>query len=113
MPEDSPQDLEEVNDEALDEAFAATEAATVDILGNVDDEIKRLSSQDRSRIAKIIVWLFFVTCIATLAFIAAATFWGGAEWATGAELMITILSSIILPVVTLVIGYYFGAETKQ
>jgi hypothetical protein len=104
---------DEVNEEALDQAWVDSEASTEGIHGDVDAEIKRLLSQDRSRIAKTIVWLFSITCIGTLIFIAAATFWGAAEWATGAELMITILSSIILPVVTLVIGYYFGAETKQ
>ena len=113
MSESLSEELEEVNDEALDKAFEARTTVTEGIQGSVDDEIKRLSSQDRSRIAKIIVWLFFATCIGTLIFIAVATFAKVAEWATGAELMITVLSSIILPVVTLVIGYYFGAESKQ
>jgi hypothetical protein len=29
------------------------------------------------------------------------------------EQLLTVLSSVVLPVVTLVIGYYFGSETKD
>jgi hypothetical protein len=32
------------------------------------------------------------------------------KWEEPAKLFLTILSSVLLPVVTLVIGYYFGKE---
>lgn len=97
----------------LDEEFAAIRSTLTEAQESVEDYMARLQGEDRSRIAKLIVWLFVVACIGALGFIALAALFGVAQWDAGAERMITILSSIILPVVTLVIGYYFGSETKQ
>jgi hypothetical protein len=44
-------------------------------------------------------------------FVAIGTlFKGWAEWKDAAKFFIDLLSSVLLPVVTLVIGYYFGKE---
>lgn len=80
---------------------------------SVEDQLRRLQAQDRSRIAKLIVWLFALSCGAALLFVIASVWWKVAGWTDGAEQVITILSSIILPVVTLVIGYYFGSEQNR
>ncbi|MEX2628737.1 MAG: hypothetical protein WD341_02280 [Tistlia sp.] len=54
-------------------------------------------------------------CLGTVAFILVAVWTGFAtsDWDTGAERLIQLLSSVILPVVTLVIGYCFGTETNR
>lgn len=98
---------------AFEEELGEIEDYVADVQESVDDYIIRLQSEDRSRIAKLIVWLFLIACLGTLSFIAIAVLRSGTGWEPGAEQMVTVLSSVILPVVTLVIGYYFGAETKQ
>ena len=49
------------------------------------------------------VWIVFATTVGTYFF----------DWnklVEPAKFLMTILSSVMLPVVTLVIGYYFGSE---
>ena len=75
-------------------------------------------SQDRSFIANTIVVLFFICCVAVIVYLIVVTFVGSDVAAGGmapdaaSGRMIDLLSSIVLPVVTLVIGYYFGKETR-
>lgn len=104
--------------QSVEQVIQDAEKFFTDVQNTVDEYLKRLQGEDRSRIAKLIVWLFVFACLGTLIFVAFASFKAVADgttakWADGAEMMITVLSSVILPVVTLVIGYYFGAETKQ
>lgn len=67
-------------------------------------------TKDRSLIAKLVVGLFCLASLLALIFL----WWGAGRenlpWDVAAEKLIQLLSSIILPVVTLVIGYYFGTE---
>ncbi|MFQ5776039.1 MAG: hypothetical protein ACE5GS_16080 [Kiloniellaceae bacterium] len=104
---------EETGSATVDEEFGAIEEFVTDVQESADDYIARLLSEDRSRIAKLIVWLFLIACLGTLGFIVVSVLWSVGGWEIGAERMATILSSVILPVVTLVIGYYFGTETRQ
>ena len=104
--------------QSVDQAIQDAEKFFIDVQDTADEYLKRLQGEDRSRIAKLIVWLFVFACLGTLIFVAFASFEtvpkdSVLKWPDGAEMMITVLSSVILPVVTLVIGYYFGAETKQ
>ncbi len=76
------------------------------------ESAKRLQAQDRSHIAKLIVWLFLIVCIGTAVFFGVASLFSLASWESAGENLLTLLSSVILPVVTLVIGYYFGSEQR-
>jgi hypothetical protein len=96
----------------LGEAIQDVENFFSEVQDTADDYLARLQGKDRSFIAKLIVWLFVFACLGSLIYVAYATIETVADWSAGAEIMITVLSSVILPVVTLVIGYYFGAETK-
>jgi hypothetical protein len=67
---------------------------------------------DRSLIAKLVVWSF----VCLIAFVVIAIVSGTiyfCDWnkiAEPAKFLMTILGSVMLPVVTLVIGYYFGSK---
>lgn len=76
---------------------------------SAEDEQLRQRSRDRSEIARIIVWLFAGSFLLVLPAIA----WQTKKWdAVGAQL-IDLLSSVLLPVLTLVIGYNFGTEQQN
>lgn len=110
-------DNDTIDPEEVDREFRELEALVEEASESVDESERRLQSEDRSKIAKRIVWLFIAACSGILLFIAIAVFWrpDGAVvgWEEAAKQMVVILSSVILPVVTLVIGYYFGSENKQ
>jgi uncharacterized membrane protein len=66
---------------------------------------------DRSLIAKLVVWAFVVLMGVVVIIVAYGTFAIGWEkLVEPAKFLLSILGSVMLPVVTLVIGYYFGKE---
>lgn len=66
---------------------------------------------DRSAIAKIIVWAFVILMGVVVVIVACGTLIIGWEkLSEPAKFLASILGSVLLPVVTLVIGYYFGKE---
>jgi len=72
----------------------------------------RQQADDRSHIAKLIVWSFVgLMTFVVLAIVAGVLYFS--DWnkvAEPAKFLMAILSSVMLPVVTLVIGYYFGSK---
>ena len=95
----------------LDAALVASEQARGDKQQTLEDYRSRLQADDRSRIAKIIVWAFVILMgwVVLAATVGAALFdWN--DLTEPAKYLMAILSSVMLPVVTLVIGYYFGKE---
>lgn len=82
----------------------------------VDDEIRRQRAKDQSRIAWVIIWAFvaaiggiFLLVLGQL-LVTGANTGTNAGWKEPAEFLVNIVSSVLLPVVTLVLGYYFGKE---
>ena len=78
-----------------------------------DDRIKGQQADDRSHIAKLIVWAFVILLGFVVVAVIAALFFFSGDWdkiAEPAKVLVTLLSSVLLPVVTLVIGYYFGSK---
>lgn len=77
-----------------------------------DTRLKNQQADDRSYIAKVIVIAFVVLiAVVVVAAIAGLAYWG--DWnkiSEPAKFLMTILGSVMLPVVTLVIGYYFGSK---
>jgi uncharacterized membrane protein len=77
----------------------------------LEEYAQRRQRDDRSLIAKLIVYSFvgmigFVVAVFTVAVLFKA--WN--DMAEAAKFLMAVLSSVLLPVVTLVIGCYFGKE---
>ena len=68
--------------------------------------------KDQSKIALVIIWTFVGMIAAIFVMVIAATFLEPASglWTAPASFLFKILSQLMLPVVTLVLGYYFGME---
>ncbi len=95
----------------LESEFAAAEEAVEERNAALSDRLARQQADDRSAIAKVIVYAF-VVLMAWLVVAVTLGMWL-LDWqaiSEAAKFLMTILSSVMLPVVTLVIGYYFGAE---
>jgi hypothetical protein len=81
----------------------------------VSEQARRRETEDRSQIARIIIWTFALTVGGFFLFAAivgvAGTSLGGNDWKAAAELVVEVLKSVLLPVVTLVLGFYFGRQS--
>jgi uncharacterized membrane protein len=96
----------------LDQVLAATEKNVEQSQRALEQYAQRRQQDDRSLIAKLIVIVFVGLVIVVVGILSYALFHFGA-WAPveeAAKFLVAILSSVLLPVVTLVIGYYFGKE---
>lgn len=95
----------------LDAEIRAVEVQANQGAKAVDDRLARQQADDRSLIAKIIIFVFvgLVVLVVIAAIIGAYLF----DWEYLVEpgkFLMGILGSVMLPVVTLVIGYYFGTK---
>ncbi len=70
-----------------------------------------LADEDRSWIARLIVRGFIAAVFAYLLFLAVQGITSGA-WVQPAAHAEEMIKTIVVPVVTLVLGYYFGQSTK-
>jgi len=95
----------------LEQAFQATQRNVDESREAVEVYAQRRQQDDRSLIAKLIVYAFVALIALVVVIVAVGTFTGNWDkWVEPAKFFLTILSSVLLPVVTLVIGYYFGKE---
>lgn len=96
----------------IDSQIAATEELVRQSQKALEDRNKRLQADDRSHIAKLIIWAFvLLMAMVVLAVAAGFAFFGSWDKVSEpAKFLMAILSSVMLPVVTLVIGYYFGSK---
>jgi hypothetical protein len=95
----------------LDAAIEATEQQAAQGAKALQDRIQRQQADDRSLIAKIIIVAFVVLiAIVVGAAIVGAAFFDWDELIEPGKFLMGILGSVMLPVVTLVIGYYFGSK---
>jgi cytochrome bd-type quinol oxidase subunit 1 len=91
----------------LEAAFKAT-AQTV---AASQKAVKDLQDDDRSHIAKVIIWAFVIYMgVVIVVFSVGVFFIGWDKLGEAAKFMLSMLSSVLLPVVTLVIGHYFGKQ---
>ncbi len=95
----------------LDAEQAATEQEAAKGKKALSDSIQRRQADDRSFIAKVVVFAF-VGLVAWLALAATigTMFFGWDTSGPSATLLENVLGSVMLPVVTLVIGYYFSTN---
>jgi hypothetical protein len=94
---------------SLLEQIDAVQSDILSVEDTVDDHIKRQRAADQSRIAWVIIWAF-VGAVAAIFVLVAGALASGSDWKDPAKFLVTIVSSVLLPVVTLVLGYYFGKE---
>ena len=77
----------------------------------LEEYAQRRQQDDRSLIAKLIVYAFVgLIGFVIMVFSVAVLFKAWNDLAEAAKFLMAILSSVLLPVVTLVIGYYFGKD---
>ena len=101
------------------EDIARLESDNLGVDESADDLIKQQRANDQSKIALTIV-LAFVGMIVAIFLIVAFNLESiqGCEdcnqgrWQEPAKFLLGMVSSVMLPVVTLVLGYYFGSEKK-
>jgi len=75
----------------------------------LDERIAGQQADDRSHIAKQIIGAFvWLIVLIVVAIILGTWFLGWEKITEPAKVIVAMLSSVLLPVVTLVIGYYFG-----
>lgn len=81
----------------------------------VGDQIKRQRARDQSRIAWVIIWTFVIAIGGIFLLVLGYLLFGdeGQGWKEPSEFLVGIVSSVLLPVVTLVLGYYFGKEKSE
>ena len=90
----------------------------------VDDFVKKKHAKDQSGIAWLIISAFVVSIGLIFIFVffnlgpipgctPSASVTCPLQWEVPAKFLVGIISSILLPVVTLVLGYYFGTEQKN
>lgn len=104
----------------IDREIAAVQMVVDRAQESADEQDKKAKTLDRSMIARWIVCGFVVMVGFTflLAIIGVIVEYAGVRpsgqngWQAAAELAKEILSTVMLPVVTLVIGFYFGSEKK-
>jgi hypothetical protein len=98
-------------DRELLERLEYAERVTAQARGTVADEVSHREADDRSWIARQIIWVFVGVIVAGLGILT----WGAqetGEWEDAADQAIDLIKSTVLPVVTLVLGYYFGRSGK-
>lgn len=80
---------------------------------NADEFASRKQTTDRSRIALIIVIVFAACLLLSLLFVFVVVLADSSrQWEKPANFMLDMLKTLVLPVVTLVLGFYFGSAKR-
>ncbi|MDQ3674416.1 MAG: hypothetical protein M3365_08580 [Gemmatimonadota bacterium] len=103
-------------------------------IGEVEDNVehaqegaRKLRDRDRSRIAALVIYLYVGMVSASFLFIIGLFFVGASSdnlcgdppgpgciaWKESAEFLLQVLTTTVLPIVTLVLGYYFGTAKAE
>jgi len=95
----------------LDSEIKAVEQQAAGSVSAVTDSIQRQQAGDRSLIARIVIFTFLGLCVVvTAAAIFGAYLFDWSALVEPGKFLLTLLGSVMLPIVTLVIGYYFGTR---
>lgn len=89
----------------------SAEQVTTQARETVADEVSRREADDRSWIARRIIWVFVGTLVGG-GLILILQGWQSGAWDKTASMAIDLIKSCVFPVVTLVLGYYFGRSGK-
>ena len=82
---------------------------------SLESDAESAKNKDRSVIARWLVLAFIATLLFLIVYVLISPLFLNdlTEIRSASEQAITIISSILLPVVTLVLGYYFGTNDGQ
>lgn len=82
---------------------------------SLETEAEKAKNKDRSVIARWLVLAFIAILLTLVVYVLSVPFTnkGWEEIETVVTFALTITSSVLLPVVTLVLGYYFGTSQSQ
>lgn len=72
--------------------------------------------RDRRHIALAVVWAFIVALASAIAFVALFTGFKPGAWyqiKPAADFLTGLISTVLLPIVTLVLGHYFGSHQAE
>jgi len=67
--------------------------------------------QDRSWIARTIIWIF-VGAVSVVGFLLVLRGAFTGDWAAVTTMAVELLKSAVIPIVTLMLGYYFGQSSR-
>jgi hypothetical protein len=88
---------------------ASRRAATAS--DKVADHVLMAEWSDRSWIARGVIWMFVVAILGVLAIYLLQGFMSG-DWTSVARQASELVRSDVLPIVTLILGYYFGRSGR-
>jgi hypothetical protein len=98
---------------ALSARIARVEASVNRAIESVaQQQSKSIQQQDRSWIARWIIRMFVIVVAAVLVILALQGILKG-DWTQVASEATDLIKSAVLPIVTLVLGYYFGQADKN
>jgi hypothetical protein len=95
----------------LAERLSALEAKDQRAEATLDQAALR-AAEDRSWIARRIIWIFTSVIGVVLLLYSIAGFQTG-QWSNAAAQAADLIKSVMLPVVTLVLGFYFGSRSGK
>lgn len=96
---------------SLRELLAETREVVEEVDESAEDYAARRQADDRSKIAHVIVYLFAGLVSVFFAFVILEPHFTETS-SEASSLMLDALKTLVLPILTLVLGYYFGS-TKQ
>ena len=113
--------------ENLDKLIDSAEMQVSDMdaaLESAEEKRKNLQASDRSKIGKIIIYVYAGTIAGIFLYIIASFVMPYIEcnvscsdiiknWKEYAEFLADVVTVSVVPIVTLVIGFYFGSEKKN
>jgi len=98
------------NDLADVESLIDAPQSDADVFGRVRKAFESNVGKDRSAIAKRLVWLYIFSIGATVLYLITFALWTHAnEFGNISEL----IKIAVVPVITLVLGYYFGSHRPE
>ncbi len=98
---------------ALSARIARVEASVNKTIESVaQQQARRIQQEDRSWIARRII-LMFVIVIGAVMVLLMVQGWRSGDWSQVATEATDLVKSAVLPIVTLVLGYYFGQSDKN
>ena len=78
----------------------------------IDDWLKREQGETQTWVTKRII-LVFIFCTLIIFLFVFLSYPNQKDWEEPAKFLLSVVTSVLLPIVTLVLGYYFGSENKK
>lgn len=97
--------------EALRRQLQEARTQVLETASAIDRGMQKQEADDRSMITRVVIQVFGYSIAGVLAVIVIIAVASG-QYGQVAEKAVDLLKSVVLPIVTLVLGYYFGRAGK-